>query len=317
MSCPVGVDRLHRVREEPGEADDEEHDDHHHRDHHHRETPDRPVPLIGTPPRRHPPAMPASGRSADSPWHWYGTEVRHAAADRLRHRLRTRRRVCGGADRRCLARGPPRGLRRGNARDPSGRCARRRIPAEGAGASVQRRRGLLRRGRSRCGHRAASHRRQGGKDPLCGAGQRAGVVPLGGDRCRRIGGRCGSTSRSAHRQPSTAATCLRPSPRSSRRASGSTSAATSSRIRSILPGRSPKRSGNVVTGNVAVIDHFGNAITTIRAADIEGAPIRAVAWRGGSTTRLVDDVCADRGGGRQRSSAAPATWRSPLAARPP
>jgi S-adenosylmethionine hydrolase len=56
----------------------------------------------------------------------------------------------------------------------------------------------------------------------------------------------------------------------------------------ILPGAFAKRSGNVVTGNVAVIDHFGNAVTTIRAADIEGAPIRAVAWRGGSTTRLVE-----------------------------
>jgi S-adenosyl-L-methionine hydrolase (adenosine-forming) len=48
-----------------------------------------------------------------------------------------------------------------------------------------------------------------------------------------------------------------------------------------------RRVGTVVSGNVAVVDHFGNAITTIRAADIEGASVRSVSWPGGSTAGLV------------------------------
>ncbi len=45
-----------------------------------------------------------------------------------------------------------------------------------------------------------------------------------------------------------------------------------------------RREGKVVTGRVAVVDHFGNAITTIRATDIEGSPVRGVTWPGGSAT---------------------------------
>jgi S-adenosylmethionine hydrolase len=48
-----------------------------------------------------------------------------------------------------------------------------------------------------------------------------------------------------------------------------------------------RRAGNVVSGNVAVVDHFGNAITTVRAADIEGASVRSVSWPGGSTDGVV------------------------------
>lgn len=55
----------------------------------------------------------------------------------------------------------------------------------------------------------------------------------------------------------------------------------------ILADAFARRAGNLVSGNVAVVDHFGNAITTIRAADIEGASVRSVTWPGGSTDQLV------------------------------
>jgi len=55
----------------------------------------------------------------------------------------------------------------------------------------------------------------------------------------------------------------------------------------ILAGAFSWRVGARVTGCVAVIDHFGNAITTIRAADIDGASVRSVTWPGGSTAGLV------------------------------
>jgi S-adenosylmethionine hydrolase len=48
-----------------------------------------------------------------------------------------------------------------------------------------------------------------------------------------------------------------------------------------------RRDGNVVSGRVAVVDHFGNAITTVRAADTEGALVRSVSWPGGGTDGLV------------------------------
>ena len=43
----------------------------------------------------------------------------------------------------------------------------------------------------------------------------------------------------------------------------------------------------MVTGRVAVIDHFGNAITTIREADFDGSSVRGVTWPGGSAVGLV------------------------------
>jgi len=55
----------------------------------------------------------------------------------------------------------------------------------------------------------------------------------------------------------------------------------------VLEGAFARRVGNVVTGRVAVVDHFGNAITTIRAADIAGGSVRGVAWPGGSAAGLV------------------------------
>jgi S-adenosyl-L-methionine hydrolase (adenosine-forming) len=48
-----------------------------------------------------------------------------------------------------------------------------------------------------------------------------------------------------------------------------------------------RRAGTVVSGVVAVVDHFGNAITTIREADLEGASVRSVTWPGGSAEGLV------------------------------
>jgi S-adenosyl-L-methionine hydrolase (adenosine-forming) len=47
------------------------------------------------------------------------------------------------------------------------------------------------------------------------------------------------------------------------------------------------RAGTHITGRVAVVDHFGNAITTIRAADIGGAAVRSVTWPGGRSAGLV------------------------------
>jgi S-adenosylmethionine hydrolase len=48
-----------------------------------------------------------------------------------------------------------------------------------------------------------------------------------------------------------------------------------------------RREGSVVTGRVIVVDHFGNAITTIREADIEAASVHSVTWPGGSAMGLV------------------------------
>ena len=36
-----------------------------------------------------------------------------------------------------------------------------------------------------------------------------------------------------------------------------------------------------------MVDHFGNAITTIRADDFGGAAVRAVTWPGGGSAALV------------------------------
>ena len=36
-----------------------------------------------------------------------------------------------------------------------------------------------------------------------------------------------------------------------------------------------------------MVDHFGNAITTIRAEDIDGADVRRVTWPGGGSGGLV------------------------------
>ena len=48
-----------------------------------------------------------------------------------------------------------------------------------------------------------------------------------------------------------------------------------------------ERLGAVVRGRVALVDHFGNAITTVRSADLAGASVRSVTWPGGSSKGLV------------------------------
>jgi S-adenosyl-L-methionine hydrolase (adenosine-forming) len=55
----------------------------------------------------------------------------------------------------------------------------------------------------------------------------------------------------------------------------------------VLPDAFAQRVGNHVSGRVAVVDHFGNAITTIRATDLAGASVRSVTWPGGGSRRLV------------------------------
>jgi S-adenosyl-L-methionine hydrolase (adenosine-forming) len=44
---------------------------------------------------------------------------------------------------------------------------------------------------------------------------------------------------------------------------------------------------NQLHGRVAVVDHFGNAITTVRDADLHGSPIARVRWGGGETDHVV------------------------------
>ena len=55
----------------------------------------------------------------------------------------------------------------------------------------------------------------------------------------------------------------------------------------VLPGAFAQRVADHVTGRVVVVDHFGNAITTIRAADLAGAWVRSVTWPGGGSSGLV------------------------------
>ena len=48
-----------------------------------------------------------------------------------------------------------------------------------------------------------------------------------------------------------------------------------------------RRTATAVAGRVIVIDHFGNAITNIRAADIGEGPVRTITWPAGSASGLV------------------------------
>jgi hypothetical protein len=48
-----------------------------------------------------------------------------------------------------------------------------------------------------------------------------------------------------------------------------------------------ERMGTGLRGRVCVVDHFGNAITTIRAVDVGPATVRSVSWQGGACTGLV------------------------------
>jgi hypothetical protein len=55
----------------------------------------------------------------------------------------------------------------------------------------------------------------------------------------------------------------------------------------ILADAFAQRDRRRVTGRVAVVDHFGNAITTIRASDLDEATVGQVSWPGGAARRLV------------------------------
>ena len=48
-----------------------------------------------------------------------------------------------------------------------------------------------------------------------------------------------------------------------------------------------ERVGSGLSGRVIVVDHFGNAITSIRSADIGEATVRSVSWQGGAFAGLV------------------------------
>jgi S-adenosyl-L-methionine hydrolase (adenosine-forming) len=58
-----------------------------------------------------------------------------------------------------------------------------------------------------------------------------------------------------------------------------------------------ERVGTGLSGRVVAVDHFGNAITSIRPTDIGGASVRAVTWPGGACAGLVTtyaDIDDDR-----------------------
>ncbi|MFZ0179145.1 MAG: SAM-dependent chlorinase/fluorinase [Candidatus Dormiibacterota bacterium] len=55
----------------------------------------------------------------------------------------------------------------------------------------------------------------------------------------------------------------------------------------VLAGAFAERVGTRITGRVVVVDHFGNAITTIRADDFGGAAVRSVIWPGGGSAAMV------------------------------
>lgn len=55
----------------------------------------------------------------------------------------------------------------------------------------------------------------------------------------------------------------------------------------LLPQAFAARDTDGFRGRVAVVDHFGNAITTVRARDLRGVVVRGVRWDGGGTDSLV------------------------------
>jgi S-adenosylmethionine hydrolase len=55
----------------------------------------------------------------------------------------------------------------------------------------------------------------------------------------------------------------------------------------LLPEAFAQRQVDRVVGRVAVVDHFGNAITTVRGKDLGGANVVRVEWPGGKTDAVV------------------------------
>ncbi len=64
----------------------------------------------------------------------------------------------------------------------------------------------------------------------------------------------------------------------------------------MLPAAFPRRVGAALYARVCVVDRFGNAITTARAADLGGARPLAASWPGGATRRVARTY-AEIGGG--------------------
>lgn len=54
-----------------------------------------------------------------------------------------------------------------------------------------------------------------------------------------------------------------------------------------LPEVFAARDADGIRGCVIVVDHFGNAITTVRTPDLRGARVRGVRWLGGVTHQVV------------------------------
>ena len=64
----------------------------------------------------------------------------------------------------------------------------------------------------------------------------------------------------------------------------------------VLDDAFPQRTASGLAGRVIVVDHFGNAITTIRATDLAATGVGTVRWPGGSCRGLVTTY-ADIDGG--------------------
>jgi len=60
----------------------------------------------------------------------------------------------------------------------------------------------------------------------------------------------------------------------------------------VLADAFPQHTASAVIGQVIVVDHFGNAITTIRATDLAGFSVGAVRWPGGSCRGMVTTFAA-------------------------
>ena len=64
----------------------------------------------------------------------------------------------------------------------------------------------------------------------------------------------------------------------------------------VLPEAFARRDVDGVHGRVCVVDHFGNAITTVRSRDLRGARVHGVRWEGGGTDTVVSTYAEISGG---------------------
>ena len=200
----------------------------------------------------------ASHRCSAGP-HAARTMPRHHPAHRFRHRGRLRGRDEGRA--RVARAAQPR--RRHRARRRAARRRRRAARARALLAPLSRRARCISSSSIReSGVRAARWPRRARGDSSSGRTTAC---------CRRrcctaMRGACRSRSRAVRRRPSTAATCSRRRPRSSRRVRRSNRSATS-RSDPVIR-RTPeatRRDDGAVQGEVITVDRFGNAVTNLLA----------------------------------------------------